>query len=125
MTLPADCAQLIYESAGGVWRDGGAFDRVILGGLYDPSQPVVILKPKILHFHACWYQVLGTKYLVPGTWYQVLGTRYFVPSTWYQVLGTKYLDFDPNLTKKMEFPKFGRFYVIQYAKCSEFRPGRF
>ena len=32
-----------------------------------------------------WYQVLGTKYLVPSTWYQVRGTKYLVPSTWYQV----------------------------------------
>ena len=39
-----------------------------------------------------WYQILGTKYLVPSTGYQVLGTKYLVPSTWYQqVLGTKYL----------------------------------
>ena len=38
-----------------------------------------------------WYQVLGTKYLVPSTWYQVPGSKYLVPSTWYQVLGTKYL----------------------------------
>ena len=29
-----------------------------------------------------WYQVLSTRYLVPGTWYQVLGTKYLVPSTW-------------------------------------------
>ena len=38
-----------------------------------------------------WYQVLGTRYLVPSTWYQVLSTKYLVPSTWYRVLGTKYL----------------------------------
>ena len=38
-----------------------------------------------------WYQVLGTKYLVPSIWYQVFGTKYLVPNTWYQVFGTKYL----------------------------------
>ncbi len=26
-----------------------------------------------------------------STWYQVLGTKYLVPSTWYKVLGTKYV----------------------------------
>ena len=35
-----------------------------------------------------WYQVPGTKYLVPSAWYQALGTKrlgtkYLVPSTWY------------------------------------------
>ena len=47
-----------------------------------------------------WYQVLGTRYLVPSVgithlvpwaWYQVPGRKYLVPSTWYQVLRTKYL----------------------------------
>ena len=33
-----------------------------------------------------WYQVLGTKYLVPNTWYQVLGAQYLVPNTWYPIL---------------------------------------
>ena len=37
-----------------------------------------------------WYQVLGTKFLVPSTRYQVLVTKYLVTSTWYQVLGAKY-----------------------------------
>ena len=32
-----------------------------------------------------WYQVLGTKDLVPSTWYQVLGTKHSVPSTWYKL----------------------------------------
>ena len=58
---------------------------------------------------AAWYQVSGTRYLVPGIWYQVPGTwlvpgtcylvpdtwylvpGYLVPGTWYQVRGTRYL----------------------------------
>ena len=36
-----------------------------------PLCPITVPLP----FH---YQVLGTKYLVPGTWYQVLGTKYFL-----------------------------------------------
>ena len=51
-----------------------------------------------------WYQVLGTKYLVPSTWYQVLGIKYLVPGTWYQVLGTWLRSRDPSelrILKKM------------------------
>jgi hypothetical protein len=36
-------------------------------------------------------QVLGTRYLVPGTWYQILGTRRLVPGTRHLVPGTRYL----------------------------------
>jgi hypothetical protein len=39
---------------------------------------------------AAWYQVSGTRYLVPGIWYQVPGT-WLVPGTWYQVPATWYL----------------------------------
>ena len=38
---------------------------------------------------AAWYQVSGTRYLVPGIWYQVPGT-WLAPGTWYQVPGTRY-----------------------------------
>ena len=32
---------------------------------------------------------------------------------------------EENAKKKSDFSKVDRFYVIRYAKCSEFRPGRF
>ena len=62
------------------------------------KEEIIIISTKYLKYlvpSTCgteylWYQVLGTKYLVPSTstWYQVLG---LVLSTWYQALGTKYL----------------------------------
>jgi hypothetical protein len=36
-----------------------------------------------------WYQVLGTRHLVPDTWHQAPGAWYQAPGTWYQVPATR------------------------------------
>ena len=63
------------------------------------------------------WQILGTKYLVPGTWYQVFGTKYLVPSTWYQVHGTKYLvPSTKYLVPSIWYQAFGTKYLVPGGK---------
>ena len=66
--------------------------KIHLAAIFLTVPPVKIILATMLGLFlidfSTWYQVLGTKCLVPSTWYQVLGAKYLVPSIWYRGLRT-------------------------------------
>ena len=74
--------------------------------LYEHQLHVIILsfpKPSPVSFNIAfkvfifnpWFQVHGSRSMVPGPWFQVHGSRSMVPGPWFQVHGSRSMDLGP------------------------------